>query len=98
VTLTAWTEVGLGPFRPAKPVQNGPRRSWKSNTVEQWMRSNPDRRAIWVDDDLTPSRLRGFDKSRLLAVSPDPTKGLTDRQLDRIEQWIREDPAGHLSK
>lgn len=87
-SLTAWEPVGLGPFRPAKPVQNGSRKSWKSNTVEQWMKANPDRRAIWADDDLTPSRLRGFDRSRLLAISPDPTKGLTDRQLDRIERWV----------
>lgn len=86
--LEAWVDVGLGPFRSAKPA-HGCRRSWKSNTVEQWMRANPDRRAIWADDDITPGRLRGFDRARLLAVSPDPAKGLTDRQLDRIERWVR---------
>lgn len=85
--LSAWEAVGLGPFRSAKPVQNGRRRSWESNTVEQWMRANPDRRAIWVDDDLTRSRLRGFDRSRLLAIAPKPSYGLTDAHLARIEAW-----------
>lgn len=87
-TLTAWTEVGLGPFRPARRVQQHRRRSWKSNVVETWLQVNADRRAIWTDDDLTQSRLRGFDRERLLAISPNPAKGLTDRQLDHIERWI----------
>lgn len=90
--LDAWLDAGLGPFRSAGRTEQGRRRWWKANVVEQWMLANRDRRAIWTDDALTQSRLRGFDRSRLLAISPNPTNGLTDRQLGRIERWIRAGP------
>ena len=90
--IAEWAKVGLGPFRPARPVQQRRRRSWTSNVIETWLKVNPDRRAIWTDATLTTSRLRGFDRSRLLAVSPNPATGLTDRQLDRIERWIQTTP------
>lgn len=92
--LSAWHEAGLGPFRPAGRTEQGRRRWWKANVVEQWMLANRDRRAIWVDDDITPGRLRGFDRARLLAISPDPSYGLTDDHLTRIEAWASRERYG----
>lgn len=85
--LRAWEDVGLGPFQVNRP-EEGRRRWWKANVVEQWMRQNPTGRVVWTDDDLTPARLRGFEKERMLALAPEPHVGLTLKHLVRIERWL----------
>lgn len=84
--LRDWKNVGLD-FPIAGRPPTGRRRWWKADAVEQWMTAAPHRRAVWADDDLTPGRLRGFDRARLLAVTPHPSVGLTLRHLARIERW-----------
>lgn len=86
--LTAWHDVGLGPFEVATPAK-GRRRWWKADTVARFLSDHPHRRAVWTDDDLTPARLRGFDRNRLYAFAPSRSVGLTDEQLARIEDWAQ---------
>lgn len=89
--LEDWTDVGLGPFPAVQRPSGGRRRWWKANAVEQWMASHH-RRAVWTDDDLTPGRARGFDRTRLLTLSPDPRIGLRLQDLARIERWAMTTP------
>lgn len=90
-SLQAWEHVGLGPFRIAERADVGRRRWWKANAVEQWLVCSPRRRAVWTDDDLTPGRLRGFDRERLLAFAPDREVGLTIADVSLVERWVMQD-------
>lgn len=87
--VRAWQESGLREL-PFRRVLEGRRRSWQSNTVEAWLDASPGRRAIWVDPSLTRSRLRGFDRARLLAAGIDAQVGLTFDHLDHAEAWASE--------
>jgi hypothetical protein len=89
--LAGWQAVGLGSYRHGLRAA-GPRRSWQSNAVLDWMSADQRRRVIWTDGRLTSSRLRGFDRSRLLAIAPDPRTGLNHTHLDRIASWAAEIP------
>lgn len=87
--LARWKSVGLEHFNIPVRVP-GRRRSWQSNVVVNWMTGRDDQLVIWTDDELTRSRLRGFDRERLLAIAPDPQVGLTHEHIDRIEDWIKD--------
>lgn len=92
--LSDWARLGLGPFRAATRAEATGRRAWwKGNVVGTWMRHHPNGRVIWTDDDITPQRLRGLDRSRLLAIAPNPAVGLTERHLSDIRKWIESPPA-----
>ncbi|QBX56070.1 hypothetical protein EXE58_11750 [Nocardioides seonyuensis] len=86
--LMDWARVGLGPFQVMTLPEVGRRRWWKANVVEQWMLENPVGRLVWTDDDLTSARLRGFEKSRMLTVRPEPHVGLTLQDIARVERWL----------
>lgn len=88
--VDAWTKVGLGPFPLVRRRKAGHDRWWKVDAVQTWMRRHPNRRVVWTDDDISVGGLRGFDRSRLLAISPDPTVGLTDKHVAKIERWATE--------
>lgn len=85
--VTTWEHVGLGPFKQGLRGEPGRRQWWKSNVVENWLTGPPGRRAVWTDDDITPGRLRGFDRDQLLAIAPKTHIGLTMTDLERIEHW-----------
>lgn len=97
--VTVWTErAGLGPFPVAEPGE-GPYSWWKANTVVAWLAGDPGRRAVWTDDDIDTNphrgrRIRATFGDRLLAIAPDRTIGLTDENLDQVEEWLS---GGHRS-
>jgi len=85
--LSDWERLGLR-FEVERRPAGGRRRWGKANAVEQWMVRHPGRRVVWTDDDLTPARLRGFDRARMLTLAPDPSVGLTVADVARIEAWL----------
>ena len=86
--VQAWSEAGLGPFRAIGRRRAGRDRWWKAQAVQRWMHTHPHGRAIWTDDDISMGGLRGLDRTRLLAIAPDPAVGLRTKDLARIERWI----------
>ncbi|GAA1439361.1 hypothetical protein GCM10009641_46900 [Mycobacterium cookii] len=86
--VKAWTEAGLGPFRLIRKRKAGRDRWWKAQAVKEWLHKHPHGRAIWTDDDISTGGLRGLDRTRLLAIAPDPAVGLRTRDLAKIERWI----------
>lgn len=85
--LSAWVEVGLGPFPAITRYRAPDNRWWKAHAVQDWMRKHPNSSVIWTDDDISHGGLRGLDRTRLFAIAPDHTVGLTDQDLTRIEAW-----------
>lgn len=67
--VNAWTKIGLGPFPLVRRRKAGHDRWWKATAVSMWMRKHPHRRVVWTDDDISVGGLRGFDRSRLLAIA-----------------------------
>ena len=68
---------------------------WKLAAARAVAEAEPDRRIVWIDDDLAE---QGEDTSEWLAangqvlvVSPDFTRGLTHAELDRVEAWLGSD-------
>ncbi len=70
-----------------------PVRPWdKLVAVQEYLRSQPDRSFIWVDDDprMVSSGMRWartIQQPHLL-IRPEKKVGLTPRDLDRIEGWL----------
>lgn len=89
--VDAWTKVGLGPFPLVPRRKAGRDRWWKADHVQTWMRKNPEKRVVWTDDDISVGGLKGLDRTRLLAIAPNPTIGLTNRDTKKIERWVRGD-------
>lgn len=68
-------------------------RWWKFDVVRRLVRADPQRRVVWVDDDLTAQDdVRDWMRreSSCLLVAPAPGGGLTAPHLRRIEAWLRE--------
>lgn len=85
--LADWANVGLGPFRAITRYKAPHNMWWKAHAVRDWLHKHPNGHAIWTDDDISTGQLRGLDRTRLLAITPDHTVGLTDRDIARIEGW-----------
>ncbi len=65
---------------------------WKLTAAQEVAAAEPDRRIVWIDDDLA---LRADDtgdwlaaNSHVLVVAPDLRVGLTHEQLDRVDEWL----------
>lgn len=91
--LAIWSRAGLGPF-PSVRRKAGRGQWWKARAVRTWMRKHPSSRVVWTDDDITASGLQGLDRTRVLAIAPDPTTGLRAKDLVRIERWATSQPRG----
>ena len=75
---------------------NGERRGvsgwWKLGAAREIALDDPDRRIVWIDDDLaeqaedTSTWLAAND--HVLVVAPDFERGLTHAELDRVEAWL----------
>ena len=65
---------------------------WKLAAARAVADSEPDRRIIWVDDDLAMQAADTGDwlaaNPHVLVVAPDLFVGLTHEQLDAIEAWL----------
>ena len=68
---------------------------WKLTAARAVAEAAPTRRIVWIDDDLadlapdTEDWLAEHGHERLLAIAPDTLTGLTHRQLDELEAWLR---------
>lgn len=72
-------------------------RWWKFDVVREVVRRAPDRRLVWVDDDLrAQDEVRAWmrDHASCLLVAPDLTSGLSPDQLRTIEDYLRADAPG----
>jgi hypothetical protein len=69
---------------------------WKLDAARAVAEAEPDRRIVWIDDDLTDqaedTREWLAANGQVLVVSPDFITGLTHAELDRVEAWL--DDAG----
>ncbi|SFP89302.1 hypothetical protein SAMN05660464_0020 [Geodermatophilus dictyosporus] len=65
---------------------------WKLDAAREVAESEPDRRIVWVDDDLAEQAADTGDwlaaNPHVLVVAPDLYVGLTHEQLDRVEEWL----------
>ncbi|SDC77384.1 hypothetical protein SAMN05660690_2493 [Geodermatophilus telluris] len=65
---------------------------WKLDAAREVAESEPDRRIVWIDDDLAEQAEDTGDwlaaHPHVLVVAPDLYVGLTHEQLDRIEAWL----------
>ena len=65
---------------------------WKLAAAQAVAESEPDRRIIWVDDDLAMQAADTGDwlaaNPHVLVIAPDLFVGLTHEQLDAIEAWL----------
>jgi hypothetical protein len=65
---------------------------WKLTAAQAVAEAEPDRRIVWVDDDLAMQAVDTGDwlaaHPHVLVVAPDLFVGLTHEQLDRIEAWL----------
>ena len=65
---------------------------WKLAAARAVAEAEPDRRIVWVDDDLAQQAADTGDwlaaHPHVLVVAPDLFVGLTHEQLDAIEAWL----------
>ncbi len=65
---------------------------WKLSLAQDAAIAEPDRRIIWIDDDLAEQAADTGDwlaaNPHVLVVAPDLFVGLTHEQLDEIEAWV----------
>jgi hypothetical protein len=65
---------------------------WKLAAAREVAEAEPDRRIIWIDDDLAQQAADTGDwlaaHPHVLVVAPDLFVGLTHEQLDAIEAWL----------
>lgn len=67
-------------------------RWWKFDVVRRLVRAEPDRRVVWIDDDLAGQEdVRAWMSASAdcLLVAPDPASGLTPEDLAEIDRWLR---------
>jgi hypothetical protein len=66
---------------------------WKLAAARAVAEAEPDRRIIWIDDDLAEQAEDTGEwlaaHPHVLVVAPDLLEGLTHQQLDAIEAWLR---------
>ena len=65
---------------------------WKLDLAREAAEAEPDRRIIWIDDDLAEQAADTGEwlaaHPHVLVVAPDLFAGLTHEQLDEIEAWL----------
>jgi hypothetical protein len=65
---------------------------WKLTAAQRVAEAEPDRRIVWVDDDLAEQAADTGEwlaaNPHVLVVAPDLLVGLTHEQLDEIEAWL----------
>ena len=67
-------------------------RWWKFDVVRRTVRADPERRLVWIDDDLfAQDEVRQWmrEQTSSLLVAPPPSSGLTRAHLDSIDAWLR---------
>jgi hypothetical protein len=89
--LRVHAREGAAPTGSTGPL-GGRRGWWKLDRARAVAEAEPDRRIIWIDDDLahqaddTAQWLA--DHPNVLVVAPELSAGLTREQLDEIEAWL----------
>ena len=70
----------------------GPGGWWKLAVAQEVAAAEPDRRIVWIDDDLAEQAADTGDwlaaNPHVLVVAPNLFAGLTHAQLDAIEAWL----------
>jgi hypothetical protein len=70
----------------------GPSGWWKLAAAREVAEAEPDRRIVWIDDDLAQQAADTGEwlaaRPHVLVVAPDLNAGLTHEQLDEIEAWL----------
>jgi len=65
---------------------------WKLDEARKVAEAEPDRRIVWVDDDLAEQAADTGEwlaaNPHVMVVAPDLFAGLTHAQLDEIEAWL----------
>jgi hypothetical protein len=65
---------------------------WKLTAAREAAEAEPDRRIVWIDDDLAEQAADTGEwlaaNPHVLVVAPDLFAGLTHEQLDAIEAWL----------
>jgi Swiss Army Knife RNA repair-like protein len=65
---------------------------WKLAVAQEVAAAEPDRRIVWIDDDLAEQADDTGDwlaaNPHVLVVAPDLAVGLTHSQLDAVEAWL----------
>jgi hypothetical protein len=65
---------------------------WKLAAAREVAEAEPDRRIVWIDDDLAEQAADTGEwlaaHPHVLVVAPDLFAGLTHAQLDEIESWL----------
>ena len=65
---------------------------WKLPLAQHVAEAEPDRRIVWVDDDLAEQAAETGEwlaaHAHVLVIAPDLYAGLTHEQLDEIEAWL----------
>lgn len=90
------TNIGPGRiFAPGVGLDHRNEHWWKYQAAEELLRQQRPRRWLWADDQLgripgKPGRAwrPGRSPSRLL-LRPTPTTGLTQKDLHRVQRWLR---------
>lgn len=65
---------------------------WKSEAITAYLEKHPEvRRIVWTDDDHSAWDTAHVVEGReALVICPDPATGLTDEDMKRIEEFLRE--------
>ena len=67
---------------------------WKLTAARAVAEAEPDRRIVWIDDDLADQAGDTSEwlaaNGQVLVVAPDYRTGLTHAELDRVEAWLAE--------
>jgi HAD domain in Swiss Army Knife RNA repair proteins len=65
---------------------------WKLAVAREAAEAEPDRRIVWIDDDLAHQAADTGDwlaaNPHVLVVAPDLSRGLTHDELDAVEEWL----------
>jgi len=65
---------------------------WKLVAAREVAEAEPDRRIVWIDDDLAAQATDTVEwlsaHTQILVVAPELFGGLTHQQLDEIEAWL----------
>jgi len=89
--LITYAEEGVGPTGFGGSV-GGRTGWWKLSIAREVAASEPDRRIVWIDDDLAEQAAETgawlAAHPHVLVVAPDLFVGLTHAQLDEIEAWV----------
>lgn len=89
--LRAYERGSFGPSGFAGPW-GGRSGWWKLDVARAVASEEPDRRIVWIDDDLAEQAAETGDwlaaNPHVLVVAPDLLVGLTHEQLDEVETWL----------